>query len=184
MKMVEMFNKKPWYVLDKDWSHNLINNDGNIVTETIPAGTYIRYTYSDNINQYNTDNLIAAHKATIKELLKLYNMENLKELLNENVVSFTFRKVNGEERTALGTRAMLYDSEFASYNIINFTENDLPKGTGTENNDVIKYWDLEKRAWRSCRVDSVISINNVATPQMYIEFIEHCLNEFAKMQDE
>lgn len=111
-------------------------------------------------------------------------MNNLKELLNENVVSFTFRKVNGEERTALGTRTVLYNSEFASWPIINFTENDLPKGTGTENNDVIKYWDLEKRAWRSCRVDSVISINNVATPQVYIEFIEHCLNEFAKMQED
>lgn len=107
-------------------------------------------------------------------------MDNLKELLNENVVSFTFKKVNGEERTAFGTRAVLNNREFASEPMINFTENDLPKGTGTENNDVIKYWDLEKRAWRSCRVDSVISINNVATPQVYIEFIEQCLNGFAK----
>ena len=110
-------------------------------------------------------------------------MDNLKELLNENVVIFTFRKVNGEERTALGTRAVLNNSKFASEPTINFTENDLPKGTGTANDDVIKYWDLEKRAWRSCRIDSVISINNVTTPQEYIEFVEQCLNDFAKIQE-
>ena len=108
------------------------------------------------------------------------NMENLKELLNENVVCFTFRKVNGEERQTIATRAMLKDSEFSSY--INFTESDLPKGTGIESDTTIKYWDLEKCGWRSCRIDSVISIEDVTKPNDYINYIEKGLEEFNRIE--
>lgn len=111
---------------------------------------------------------------------KFTNMENLKELLNENVVCFTFRKVNGEERQAIATRAMLKDSEFSSY--INFTESDLPKGTGIDSDTTIRYWDLEKCGWRSCRIDSVISIEDVTKPKDYINYIEKGLEEFNRLE--
>ena len=93
----------------------------------------------------------------------------LKEYLNENVVVFTFKKVNGEERQAIGTRAVLNDSEFSSNEHVNFTQYDLPKGIKTVNDDIITYWDLDKFEWRSCRVDSIISIDKVITKNDYIK---------------
>ena len=97
------------------------------------------------------------------------NNSMLKEVLNENVVVFTFKKVNGEERQAIGTRAVLTDSEFSSNEHINFTQYDLPKGIKTVNDDIITYWDLDKFEWRSCRVDSIISIDKVITKNDYIK---------------
>lgn len=82
-------------------------------------------------------------------------VNKLKTLLNQGVVNFTFKKANGEIRTARGTRNFdvlinLPDS--------GFTEKDKPKGTGYENPNVIPYWDLDKQAWRSVREDSIMSI--------------------------
>ena len=96
-------------------------------------------------------------------------MEDLKELLNENVVCFTFKKVNGDERQAIGTRAVLSDSEFSDNEHVNFTKYDLPKGVKSTAIDIITYWDLDKFEWRSCKVNSIISIDKVMTKQEYIK---------------
>lgn len=79
--------------------------------------------------------------------------ENLKELLKDSVVNFTFRKKNGEIREAIGTRCL----DIAE----GITENDIPKGVKEEIDSVITFWDCEKHAWRSCIESSVISIDKV-----------------------
>lgn len=96
-------------------------------------------------------------------------MEDLKELLEENVVTFTFTKTNGDTRQAIGTRAVLSDPVFSENEHVNFTKYDLPKGTGNTSIDIITYWDLEKFAWRSCRKDSIVSIDSIRTKNEYIK---------------
>lgn len=82
-------------------------------------------------------------------------MEDIKNLLSEGVVRFLYEKNNGEIREALGTRNIdiLMNDEGSG-----FTEDDKPKGTGREYETSCPYWDLEKKAWRSVRIDSVITI--------------------------
>lgn len=83
--------------------------------------------------------------------------QDLKTLLSEGQVTFTFRKANGEIRTATGTRIL------KSSVAMGFTDADMPKGTGREIPGVIAFWDIDKGAWRSVREDSIISIDNVVT---------------------
>lgn len=86
--------------------------------------------------------------------------ESIKTLLDNGIVSFTFQKVDGETRLALGTRMVLFsDDNFRES--MGFTEKDLPKKIKKETPGVIPYWDIEKRAWRSVREDSIISIDDV-----------------------
>lgn len=80
-------------------------------------------------------------------------MENLKELLNDYIVEFTFIKTNGELRKAKGT--LNFDKAEG------MTENDMPKGICRNNYDVICYWDIDKQGWRSCKENSIVSIDNV-----------------------
>lgn len=90
-------------------------------------------------------------------------MEDLKELLNKEIVDFTFTKANGEIREARGTRLVLFDDSAWLREITNFKDEDLPKGNKTANLDVITYWDCDKEAWRSLRADSLVSINKIVT---------------------
>lgn len=85
--------------------------------------------------------------------------QDLKTLLNEGLVTFTFRKVNGEIRTATGT--LILNPAIA----MGFTEDDKPKGTGREIPGVIAFWDIDKGAWRSVREHSIISIDRIATEE-------------------
>lgn len=80
-------------------------------------------------------------------------MENLKELLKDAIVTFTFKKANGEDRVAIGTRCLTIAT--------GMTEDDKPKGIKPEAPGVVTFWDCEKQAWRSCREDTVISIDKV-----------------------
>lgn len=84
--------------------------------------------------------------------------KDLKQLLSEGIVEFTFKKKNGEIRTAKGSRNIdvLMDTPCSG-----FMEEDKPIGVGKESTTAVPYWDFEKQAWRSVRLDSVISINKV-----------------------
>lgn len=89
----------------------------------------------------------------IKNMLD--EMFDIKRLLSEGTVRFIYEKNNGEVREAWGTRnidLLLNDKDSG------FTENDKPKGTGKEYDTSCPYWDLDKKAWRSVRIDSVITI--------------------------
>ena len=89
--------------------------------------------------------------------MEIVEVTNLNETLKNNVVVFTFKKNNGEVRHATGTRYLRPDIA------IGFTDNDKPKGVKKELKGIITFWDLDKQAWRSCREDSVISIDTVIT---------------------
>lgn len=85
--------------------------------------------------------------------------KDLKTMLSEGIVTFTFKKTNGETRTATGTRIL--NSVIA----MGYTENDKPKGIRKEVPGVIAFWDIDKGAWRSVREDSIISIDRIATEE-------------------
>jgi hypothetical protein len=80
-------------------------------------------------------------------------MENLattlRALLAHNIVSFTFRKVNGEIRHAVGTRNLALASRYTQ------TEIPTPKGEEQSNS----YYDVEKMGWRSYKPENLISID-------------------------
>ena len=69
--------------------------------------------------------------------------------MNDGVVEVVFTKKNGEKRVMRCTRkASLIPDE------------DTPKGVEREHNpEIVKAYDLDKKAWRSFRKDSVISVS-------------------------
>lgn len=64
---------------------------------------------------------------------------------HENV-EFTYTKVNGEKRVAHGT-----------LNTTIIEKNDaLPKGdNANKSDDVLRYFDVDKKAWRSCKKNTI-----------------------------
>lgn len=75
----------------------------------------------------------------------------LHTLLAQNIVSFTFRKVNGEIRHARGTRNILAAENYTSQYI------SRPMGEEQPNS----YYDVEKMGWRSYKPENLISIDGV-----------------------
>jgi hypothetical protein len=77
----------------------------------------------------------------------------LKQALRKGLVKFTFKKLDGSIREAFGTRNMNYVP----------TESH-PKGTGVEVDSVVKFYDIDKQAWRSVSVKAEIEIQEVLIP--------------------
>jgi hypothetical protein len=75
----------------------------------------------------------------------------LHSLLAQNIVSFTFRKVNGEIRHAKGTRNILAAE--------NYTSQYISRPMGEEQPNT--YYDVEKMGWRSYKPENLISIDGV-----------------------
>ena len=75
----------------------------------------------------------------------------LRTLLATNIISFTFRKVNGEIRHAKGTRNLTIASAYTNY--------DIPKPKGYE--QPYSYYDVEAMGWRSYKPENLISIDGV-----------------------
>jgi hypothetical protein len=75
----------------------------------------------------------------------------LHTLLAHNIVSFTFRKVNGEIRHAVGTRNL----DIARNHTGEYIPN--PKGTEQPNS----YYDINVMGWRSYKPENLISIDRV-----------------------
>lgn len=73
------------------------------------------------------------------------NKEEIVQLLESNVAKITFIKLNGEHREMLCT--LIRDK---------IPEDKLPKGEKSTNDAVVAVYDLEKEAWRSFRLDSLI----------------------------
>lgn len=68
--------------------------------------------------------------------------------LAEGVISFGFTKKDGSFRKALGTRNL---------NLIPAEDVPVLAG-GPEKTNSIPFWDLEKKAWRSVSVDSIVEV--------------------------
>jgi hypothetical protein len=78
---------------------------------------------------------------------KMIDIGDLKQKLHNGIVRVTFTKVNGEERIMDCT---LMESLIPS--------TDLHEGSARKHSDEVQpVWDTEKAAWRSFRIDSVIS---------------------------
>lgn len=75
----------------------------------------------------------------------------LRTLLAYNIVSFTFRKVNGEIRHAKGTRNLTLAESH--------TKTDIPKPRGEEQPNA--FYDVEAMGWRSYKPENLISIDGV-----------------------
>lgn len=75
----------------------------------------------------------------------------LRTLLTYNIVSFTFRKVNGEIRHAKGTRNLTLAESH--------TKTDIPKPRGEEQPN--SFYDVEVMGWRSYKPENLISIDGV-----------------------
>jgi hypothetical protein len=75
----------------------------------------------------------------------------LHTLLAHNIVYFTFRKVNGEIRHAVGTRNLTLAEIHTNSNI------PTPKGP----EQPYSYYDVEKMGWRSYKPENIISIDRV-----------------------
>ena len=73
--------------------------------------------------------------------------EKLKQLLQKNVLEIKFKKIDGSERIMNCS---------LKQEIIPISENKTPKKVKPENENVLAVWDLEKDAFRSFRVDSLI----------------------------
>lgn len=81
----------------------------------------------------------------------IFTKENLVDLLRNNVVTVTFTKVNGEERTMKCTLM----SEFMPNAPTNNGQVLLQESPAK----TISVWDTESSGWRSFRVESIKSIS-------------------------
>jgi hypothetical protein len=81
----------------------------------------------------------------IAQTIPALNVEDLRQKLRQGPTKFTFVKKTGELRFALGT---------LNLNII--PTGSQPKGVRPASPKVIAFFDLEKIAWRSVSVDSLI----------------------------
>lgn len=77
--------------------------------------------------------------------------ESLRSLLAHNIVSFTFKKVDGTIRHALGTRNLTIASIY--------TGSDIPAPVYGE--QPYSYYDVEKNGWRSYKPENLISIEGI-----------------------
>ena len=83
---------------------------------------------------------------------KMYEIENtLRDLLRKNIVVFTYRKVNGELRHAIGTRNLTLAE--------NYTDTRIPTPTGDMQPN--SYYDVQSNGWRSWKTGYVISIDGL-----------------------
>jgi len=73
----------------------------------------------------------------------------LHTFLANNIVSFTYQKVNGEIRHAVGTRNLTLASRY--------TQTEIPTPKGAE--QPYSYYDVEKMGWRSFKPENLISID-------------------------
>lgn len=81
----------------------------------------------------------------------IFTKENLIDMLRNNIVTVTFTKVNGEERTMKCTLMAEYvPNAPSSSGQILLQESD---------SKAVSVWDTEMNGWRSFRVDSVKSIS-------------------------
>lgn len=76
------------------------------------------------------------------------NRDDLVTRLHEGILEITFDKLDGERRVLLGT-LLLEDNSL------------LGTKERTVNRDTVQLWDKEKEAWRSIRLDRIVSIKEV-----------------------
>lgn len=89
----------------------------------------------------------------------MINKYELKEVLQNSVVTVVFTKVDGTERTMNCTLLPEYIPQVVAEKQQLLTES-LPKA---ENPNTIAVWDVESNGWRSFRLDSIKSVTKNET---------------------
>lgn len=85
----------------------------------------------------------------------MMNKYELKETLQNGIVTVTFTKADGTERTMKCTLI----PEYIPVKPVAEGQQLLTEGlTRTENPNTLSVWDLESAGWRSFRIDSIKSI--------------------------
>ena len=82
-----------------------------------------------------------------------YDKPQLKNLLLKNEVTITFKKKDGTERT------MLCTLKPDVLPVVEKKEEETEKVERKQSLESIAVWDIEKKAWRSFRIDSIISLD-------------------------
>jgi hypothetical protein len=80
-----------------------------------------------------------------------YTKQEIQTLLQKNILSVLFTKTDGTKR------AMLCTLDPTHLPVVDKKEGDEVKKTKKQSDETIVAWDLEKNAWRSFRLDSIIS---------------------------
>lgn len=76
----------------------------------------------------------------------------LREKLQQGKTSFVFKKKDGSRRQAIGT---------LNFDIIPFEDTQFKsEEQREERQDQVTYYDLEKMAWRCCKTENILSIEN------------------------
>ena len=83
----------------------------------------------------------------------MMNRHELKEVLQNGVVTVVFTKVDGTERSMKCTLLPEYMPENVAQGQHLLTEN-----TKVENPNTLSVWDIDNGGWRSFRVDSIKNI--------------------------
>ncbi len=79
--------------------------------------------------------------------MTIETVDQLKQALTEGSVRVEFTKLDGSHRSMLCTK-----------NSSSIPPSAIPNGTGKKTNDsVISVYDLEKSAWRSIKIDNILS---------------------------
>lgn len=85
----------------------------------------------------------------IKKTTSYFNKERFKKALTDGIVRFVFTKVNGSKREAYGTTNL---EILRKYHAPDVYKNLRPNST------TIRFFDMQKQAWRSFRPDSLTTI--------------------------
>lgn len=72
---------------------------------------------------------------------------DLRTKLTEGVIQFAFKKLDGTLRTAVGTT-----------NLGSIPLDSHPKGVRESSNQVVTFFDVEKREWRAVSVDQEVYV--------------------------
>ncbi len=130
----------------------VISKRGNSYTEAILVNIDIEGTM-DTI-QLASGETIQVDRGTLypENIKTIYSFKKMKSELNEGICEVTFTKKNGEERVMPCT--LVFD---------HIPEDLRPKGNVTQHRtqDTIAVWCMDKEAWRSFRVDSVMKFERL-----------------------
>ena len=82
--------------------------------------------------------------------------ESFRDAISNGLARFTYRKIDGSTRTALGTRAL------SLIPVDKIPKGDMSDGAATweENVKAIPYFDLDVNEWRSFNVLNFVSLDN------------------------
>jgi hypothetical protein len=86
--------------------------------------------------------------------MEVWDKTILKQTLEYGVHTVVFTKLNGEVRELYCT---LDSTEMPVVEKKLLTENETPRKA---NDNSLSVWDLDKKAWRSFRLDSIIEVRN------------------------